>query len=86
MTEQLPNRLFGIAPLGFALAGGSGVFLVFTVLFVAVVVYSLYTARGSAITQRPYGKVYSGAPGAIGPSNLSGHDERERVSWSRGTR
>jgi hypothetical protein len=51
-----------------------------------VTVYSLYTVRGSGITQRPYGKIYSGAPGARGASNISGHDERERVSWSRGTR
>jgi hypothetical protein len=69
-----------------ALVGGSGIFLAFILGFFAVIVYSLYTTRGSGITQRPYGKIYSGAPGAIGPSNISGHDEQERVSWSRGTR
>jgi len=41
---------------------------------------------GSGITPRPYGKIYGGAPGAFGPGNVSGHDDREHVPWSRGTR
>ncbi|MEA2353046.1 MAG: hypothetical protein QOJ14_1460, partial [Thermoleophilaceae bacterium] len=40
----------------------------------------------SGITPRPYGKVYGGAPGAFGPGDVSGHDPRERVDWSFGTR
>jgi hypothetical protein len=42
---------------------------------------------GSGIAERPYGKVYGGAPGAIGPSSVSGRDSRERMAdWSRGTK
>ena len=54
-------------------------------LFVAIVV-GYYTQVGSAITARPYNKVYGGAPGAFGPGDVSGKDHRERVDWSRGTR
>jgi hypothetical protein len=54
-------------------------------VFVGVVV-GYYTRAGSGITPRPYGKVYGGAPGAIGPGDVSGRDPRERVDWSRGTR
>jgi hypothetical protein len=86
MTRDFNTGLMSVIAVPLALAGGSGIFLGFILVFFAVVVYSLYTARGSGITQRPYGKIYSGAPGAVGPSHLSGHDERERVSWSRGTR
>jgi hypothetical protein len=85
MRDNFTTGLLSVtAPI--ALVGGSGIFLAFIIVMFAVTVYSLYTARGSGITQRPYGKIYSGAPGAIGSSNISGHDERERVSWSRGTR
>jgi hypothetical protein len=67
-------------------ANGSWVMVGFCAfLFVAVVV-GYYTQRGSGITARPYGKVYGGAPGAIGPGDVSGRDPRERVDWSRGTR
>ena len=41
---------------------------------------------GSGINPRPYNKIYGGAPGAFGPSDVSGKDHREHVSWSRGTR
>ncbi|MDQ3936505.1 MAG: hypothetical protein M3340_17935 [Actinomycetota bacterium] len=72
--------------IALTLAGGSWVMLGFMAfLFVAVVV-GYYTALGSGITPRPYGKIYGGAPGAFGPSDLSGKDHREHVSWSRGTR
>jgi hypothetical protein len=53
--------------------------------FVGIVV-GYYTQVGSGITPRPYGKIYGGAPGAFGPGNVSGKDDRERVPWSRGTR
>jgi hypothetical protein len=66
------------------LADGSFIFLAFTILYTLVVIYGLYTRRGSGINQRPYGDQYSGAPGANCPSNLS-HDAR--ATWRvRGTR
>ena len=74
----------GVAPI--ALAGGSGIFAMFLVLLLVGVIIALYTRTGSGITERPYGKIYGGAPGAFGPGSLSGHDDRERVDWSRGTR
>ena len=69
-----------------ALAGGSFIFL--GVMFVALVglVFGYFTRIGSGINPRPYNKIYGGAPGAYGPSDVSGKDHRERVSWSRGTR
>jgi hypothetical protein len=86
MRSDFTTGLMSVTVAPLALVGGSGIFLGFILVFFAAIVYSLYTARGSGITQRPYGKIYSGAPGAIGASNISGHDERERVSWTRGTR
>ena len=52
-----------------ALAPGSGIFAAFLVVFFFAVVYGLYTVTGSAISERPYSKIYGGAPGASG----SGH-------------
>ena len=73
--------------IAMTLAGGSWIFLGFVVLMFFALVYTLYTVRGSMITKRPYGKIYSGAPGARGPSTMSGHDQVERVrDWQRGTR
>ncbi len=46
------------------MAGGSGIFLIFTLVFLAAVVYGLFTQSGSAIAQRPYNKPSGGAPGA----------------------
>jgi hypothetical protein len=70
-----------------ALAGGSWVMLGFMVLMFFGVVYGYYTTKGSGIETRPYGKVYGGAPGAIGPGSVSGRDDRQSMSdWSRGTR
>jgi hypothetical protein len=70
-----------------ALAGGSGIFAAFLVVFVVGIVYTLFTVTGSAISERPYAKRYGGAPGAIGRSSVSGHDERVTVrNWSRGAR
>jgi hypothetical protein len=69
-----------------ALASGSWVILGFMAFIVVGVVVGYYTQIGSGITARPYGKIYGGAPGAIGPSDSSGKDHREAVAWSRGTR
>jgi hypothetical protein len=49
------------------------------------VIYGLYTRRGSGINQRPYGNVYSNAPGARGSSVLA-HDESAATRYTRGTR
>ena len=70
-----------------ALAPGSGIFAAFLVVFFFAVVYGLYTVTGSAISERPYSKIYGGAPGASGSGSASGHDERVTVrNWSRGAR
>ena len=68
------------------LAGGTWVIVGFMAFLFVGVVVGYYTATGSGITPRPYGKIYGGAPGAIGPSDVSGKDHREIVSYSRGTR
>ena len=68
-----------------ALAGGSFYILAFMVFMFAGVVVGYYTRKGSGIDEHPYGKIYGGAPGAVGPSRISGHDGREH-NWSRGTR
>jgi hypothetical protein len=67
------------------MAGGSFIFLAFVVLFLLSVIYGLYTSRGSGISQRPYGKVYGGAPGARSASTL-GHDQSAAARLTRGTR
>jgi hypothetical protein len=70
-----------------ALAGGSGIFAAFLIIFLAGIVYTLYTVTGSAIVPRPYEKQYGGAPGATGPGSVSGHDDLATVrNWSRGAR
>jgi hypothetical protein len=70
-----------------ALAGGSGIFAAFLIVFFFALVYTLCTVAGSAISQRPYSKRYGGAPGAIGRSSVTGHDELVTVrNWTRGTR
>jgi hypothetical protein len=67
-------------------ANGSLVLVIVMVVSFFGIVYGYFTEAGSGITARPYGKIYGGAPGAFGPSYVSGRDERERVAWSRGTR
>jgi hypothetical protein len=68
------------------LAGGSGIFAAFLILFLFAIVFALFTVKGSAISERPYSKVYGGAPGAIGPASVSGRDERaDWRAYSRGT-
>ena len=60
--------------------------IVIVALFVGIV-YGYYTVTGSGIAERPYNKVYGGAPGAFGPSSVSGRDDRVSMrDWSRGTR
>jgi hypothetical protein len=69
-----------------ALAGGADIFAAFLIVFLFAVIYGLYTVRGSGIAQHPYGNVYSNAPGAYGPSELSGRDASVSTRWTRGTR
>jgi hypothetical protein len=69
------------------LAGGSWIFLGVCVLMFAGVVIGFYTVQGSGIAERPYGKVYGGAPGAHGPGSASGRDSRVHMAdWTRGTK
>jgi hypothetical protein len=67
------------------LAGGAIIFGVFIVVYFAVVAYTLYTRRGSAINQHPYRNPYDDAPGAARKSSLS-HDGRASIHYARGTR
>jgi hypothetical protein len=68
------------------LADGAWIFLAFIVIAFAGVVLGYFTTAGG-INTRPYGKIYSGAPGAKGRSEVSGRDPKVRISdWSRGTR
>jgi hypothetical protein len=61
--------------------------VIFCIVMLAGVVYGYYTVDGSGIAEHPYGKVYGGAPGALGPASVSGRDERVSMgSWTRGTR
>jgi hypothetical protein len=58
-----------------------------SIVLFAGVVYGYYTVDGSGIAETPYGKIYGGAPGAIGPSSVSGKDDRVSMhDWTRGTR
>jgi hypothetical protein len=68
-----------------ALAGGSGVFAAFIVILTLAVIYSLYTRRGSGISQRPYANAYTNAPGARGASSV-GNDRVAAQRLTRGTR
>ena len=71
----------------FALADGAWIFLAFIVIAFFGLVYGYFTETGSGIGTRPYGKIYSGAPGAGRRGNAAGRDERVHMSeWSRGTR
>jgi hypothetical protein len=70
-----------------ALAGGSGIFGAFLVVFFFAVVFALFTRTGSGIEERSYYNQYGGAPGAIGAGTVSGHDELVSVrNWTRGAR
>jgi hypothetical protein len=67
------------------LAGGALIFGAFLLVYFLVVVYSLYTRRGSGINQHPYRDPYGDAPGAWRQSSLS-HDERASIHFAPGTR
>ena len=61
--------------------------IIFCVVMFVGVVYGWYTVKGSGIAERPYGKIYGGAPGAIGKSSVLGRDDSVSIhNWSRGTR
>jgi hypothetical protein len=69
------------------LADGSLIFLAFLVIAFFGVVIGYFT-KASGINARAYGKIYSGAPGAKGPGEISGRDPHARPvrEWSRGAR
>lgn len=69
----------------FALAGGAWIFAAFAVAWPLAIAYGHFTRRGSAINQRPYGNVYSNAPGAKGQSVLS-HDQSAASRLTRESR
>jgi hypothetical protein len=73
--------------IAITLAGGAYVFAAFLMIFLGACIYGLYTTRGSGIGQHPYGNIYSSAPAARGPSQVSGRDLSEHPrNWSHGTR
>ena len=72
--------------LGIELAGGAIVFLAFAVVFLFAVMHGLYSRTGSAIGQHPYRHVHGGAPAAARESRMTGSQDREVLTWSRGTR
>ena len=69
-------------------ADGAIYFAAFLVIAFIGIVIGYYTRAGSGINARAYGKIYSGAPGAKGPGEISGRDPHSRPvrEWSRGTR
>ena len=69
------------------MAAGSEIILIVIGLLFVGVVYGYYTVKGSGISETPYGKIYQGAPGAVGAASASGRDERVTMrDWSRGAR
>jgi hypothetical protein len=74
--------------IAIALAGGAWIFLAFLIIAFFGVAFGYFTVKGSGITPRAYGKVYSGAPGAgRAADGASGRDPHVRMhDWSRGTR
>jgi hypothetical protein len=61
--------------------------VIVSIVMLVGVVYGYYTVSGSGIAEHPFGKIYSGAPGAHGPASASGRDDRVSMrDWSRGTR
>jgi hypothetical protein len=67
---------------------GSLIILAFLIIGFFAIVWSYFTVTGSGIAPRPYGKLYSGAPGAKTRGEVSGKDPQSRPvrEWSRGTR
>ena len=75
MSSSRPAPFLSVAAaLPLALAGGSDILLGFLLMFLAAVIYGLYTTGGSGIAHHPYGNVYGGAPLAKDPCQLSGCD------------
>ena len=70
------------------MADGSWIFLAFIIIFFFAIAYGYFSRTGSGINPRPYGKLYSGSPGANCPGEVSGHDPRLASvrDWSRGCR
>ena len=61
--------------------------VIVSIVMLIGVVYGYYTVSGSGIAEHPFGKIYGGAPGALGPATASGRDESVSMrDWSRGTR
>ena len=71
-------------PFAIVLLGGAWYFGAFLIVMLVAVILGVYTLRGSGISQRPYSRRYGDAPGAKGPSVISGRDGVARMS-SRGT-
>lgn len=67
---------------------GSLIFLAFLVIGFFAIVWGYFTATGSGINPRPYGKLYSGSPGARTRGEVSGRDPQSIPvrQWSRGCR
>ena len=65
------------------LTGGNIPLLIFAVVAFAGIVIGYYTRKGSGIDLHPYGKIYSGAPGAGGRPDVSGRDQRRDDYWIR---
>ena len=67
---------------------GSFIFLAFLVIGFFSIVWGYFTATGSGINPRPYGKLYSGSPGARTRGEVSGRDPQMAPvkQWSRGCR
>ena len=70
-----------------ALVGGSWIILGAQIVGFFAIAFGYYTVKGSGISERPYGGIYGGAPGAHGKASASGKDERVSVrNWTHGTR
>lgn len=67
---------------------GSFIFLAFLVIGFLAIVWGYFTATGSGIMPRPYGKLHSGAPASRTRGEVSGRDPQSRPvrDWSRGCR
>jgi hypothetical protein len=64
---------------------GAWIFLAVVLVMLAGAIHSLYTAKGSGISQRPYHNHYTGQAGASIPSTLD-HDRFAATNYTRGTR
>jgi hypothetical protein len=64
-----------------ALAGGSFVFLAVILLLLVGLIYGFFTRSGSGIDSHPTDS-RGGSPGAVGPTEASGHDAGESHVFS----